>query len=79
MSPNKNGGIVLISYNSGYQTTGQYIYKCRCKAHFSALIRQISTLFVEVSRIFVEVSRISVEVLHTFSLHYGFHIYRSTK
>jgi hypothetical protein len=53
---------VLISYNSGYQTTGQYIYKCRSMAHFATLIHQISALFVEVLRISVEVSRIFVEV-----------------
>jgi hypothetical protein len=62
MSPNKNRDIALSSHNSGYKTTGQYIYKCRSIAHFPTIIPQISTLFVEVSHIFVEVLRIFVEV-----------------
>jgi hypothetical protein len=66
MSPNKIRYIAPSSHNSGYPTTGQYIYKCRSIAHFTTIIRQISTLFVEVSHIFVEVSRVFVEVSRIF-------------
>jgi hypothetical protein len=83
MSPNKNRDIAPSFHKYGYQTTGQYIYKCRSIAHFPTIIHQISTLFVEVSHIFVEVwrilveiLRISVEVQHIF-VHFGLHICRS--